>query len=231
MEKYAQLLTITQKMCYDYCMEENTLLINKKIGQNLTLHRKRVGLTQAELAEKINYSDKSVSKWESGGGAPDIYVLLKLAEIFGITVNELVLGEPPKQEPPKKRHLGLHLMIMALSSGIVWLIATCIFVILNMIPDGGSESWAAFIFALPVNAIVLLVFSGVWKYKRLNFITVTLTIWTTLLTLFILLKYIVEWNGSAWLVFLLGVPLQVLEVLWAFFRYSIFKKKHSEKKE
>ena len=66
---------------------ENTSEINLKIAKNLTYYRKRANLTQAELAEKINYSDKSVSKWESGNGIPDVYILLQLARRFGVTLN------------------------------------------------------------------------------------------------------------------------------------------------
>lgn len=204
-------------------MEENTLIINKKIGQNITLYRKRAGLTQAELAEKINYSDKSVSKWESGGGAPDIYILIQLAEIFGVSVNDLIADEQPKHVRAKS-NLGLHMLIIGLSSGIVWLVATVFFVLLNMLPDADGAFWTAFIFALPVNSIVFVVFASVWKYKRLSFIAVTLTVWTSLVAIFCLLEFIVGWNGSSWVVFLLGIPLQILEILWAFFRYSIFKR-------
>ena len=197
--------------------------LNKKIGQNIALYRNRMGWTQAELAEKINYSDKSVSKWESGGGAPDVYILMQLAELFGVTVNDLLAEEQPKKLP--KKNWGLHLLIMGLSSGIVWLVTTCIFVLLTMAGASGAV-WTTFIFALPVNAIVLLVLAGAWRYKLLNFITVSLTVWTVLLALYCALRFLVGLSGSVWLVFLLGAPLQVLEILWAFFRYSIFKKKN-----
>lgn len=204
-------------------MEENTLLLNKRIGRNIMAYRKSMGLTQAELAERINYSDKSVSKWESGGGAPDIYVLVQLAEIFGVTVNELV-AETQTKQAITRRNIGLHALIMGLSSGIVWLVATCVFVLLSMLNVQGAI-WTTFIFALPVNAIVLIVLSSVWKYKLLQFISVSATIWTVLLSAFCVMWFILSLGGSVWLVFLLGAPLQVLEVLWAFFRYSLFHKK------
>jgi transcriptional regulator with XRE-family HTH domain len=204
-------------------MEENTLTLNKRIGNNIAAYRKQAGLTQAELAERINYSDKSVSKWESGGGAPDIYVLVQLAEIFGVSVNDLVAEEQPKC-PLKRKNLGLHALIMGLSSGIVWLVATCVFVLLTMLGVKGAI-WTAFIFAIPVNAIVLLVLTAVWKYKLLHFISVSATIWTVLLSLFCVLWFILGLHGTVWLVFLLGAPLQVLEILWAFFRSSVFRKK------
>jgi len=219
-------LTERGGVCYYNSMEENTQVINNRIAKNLTLYRKRAGLTQAELAEKINYSDKSVSKWESGNGIPDVYVLIQLAEIFDVTVNDLLASEDTK--PVKqKTNFSLHTLIMALSSGIVWLVATCVFVLLNMIPNVEGDWWLAFIFALPVNAIVLVVFSGVWKYKFLNFLSVSLTVWTTLLAAFCALRFILNLSGAAGLIFILGAPLQVLEILWAFFRYSVFKKKHT----
>ena len=69
---------------------ENTNEINRKIADNLIRFRKAAGYTQAELAEKINYSDKSVSKWESGNGIPDVYTLLQLAELYGVTLDDFV---------------------------------------------------------------------------------------------------------------------------------------------
>ena len=217
------------KVCYYNNMEENTLLLNKRIGHNIMAYRKSMGLTQAELAERINYSDKSVSKWESGGGVPDIYVLIQLAEIFGVTVNELVAEQQTKLSL-SRRNVGLHAMIMGLSSGIVWLVATCVFVLLSMLSVEGAI-WTTFIFALPVNAIVLIVLSAVWKYKLLHFISVSATIWTVLLSVFCVLWFIFSLGGSVWLIFLLGAPLQVLEVLWAFFRYSVFRKRGKKQAE
>ena len=217
------------KVCYYNSMEENTLLLNKRIGYNIMAYRKSIGLTQAELAERINYSDKSVSKWESGGGVPDIYVLIQLAEIFGVTVNELVAEEQTKQSL-SRRNVGLHAMIMGLSSGIVWLVATCVFVLLSMLNVEGAI-WTTFIFALPVNAILLIVLSAVWRYKLLQFISVSATIWTVLLSVFSVMLFILSLGGSVWLVFLLGAPLQVLEVLWAFFRYSVFFSKRKKQTE
>ena len=60
--------------------------------------RTRKGLTQKELAEKCNVSDKAVSKWERGEGCPDVTVLPKLAEVFGIEVDSLMKGEIPFSE-------------------------------------------------------------------------------------------------------------------------------------
>ena len=61
-----------------------------QIGQNISLQRKKAGLTQAGLAAKLNYSDKAVSKWERGESIPDVVTLVNLAEQLEITVNDLL---------------------------------------------------------------------------------------------------------------------------------------------
>ena len=59
-------------------------------AQNLISLRKQIKLTQLELAEKINYSDKAVSKWERGESIPDVTVLMTIASLFGVTLDFLV---------------------------------------------------------------------------------------------------------------------------------------------
>ena len=61
--------------------------LNKIIANNLVKSRKNAKLTQLELAEKLMYSDKNVSKWERGDSVPDVVILKQLADIYGITVN------------------------------------------------------------------------------------------------------------------------------------------------
>ena len=66
--------------------EEN---FKKLVAKNLSFYRKANKLTQLELAEKLNYSDKAISKWERGESLPDLYTLNVIAEFFGITINDL----------------------------------------------------------------------------------------------------------------------------------------------
>ena len=212
--------------CY-YSSMENSIEINQKNAKNLTHYRKAAGLTQAELAEIINYSDKSVSKWESGNGVPDIYTLIQLAKLYGVTVDVLI-GDATAPIAVEKKRTGLHLLIMLLSSGIVWLVATCIYVGLQLLtPKAGL--WLAFLYAVPVNAILILVYASIWRYRTLNFISISTLIWTVLTCAFLTVRIVCKLNGVGanlgplWMIFLLGIPLQVLEILWMFFR-SLFKK-------
>ena len=127
---------------------ENTLEINQKIAKNLTHYRKEAGLTQAELAEKINYSDKSVSKWEQGNGIPDVYILLQLAKLYNVSLNDLVGEETPQSKAKAEKTKGLKIMIILLSSGIVWLVATCVFVALQLLNPTGWIWWMVFLYAV-----------------------------------------------------------------------------------
>ena len=205
---------------------DNNNEINQKIAQNLIRYRKVAGFTQAEVAEKINYSDKSVSKWESGNGIPDVYTLIQLSKLYGVSVNALIEEEEIVPVVAKKNTKGLHLLIMLLSSGIVWLVATFLFVTLHIISPNGAW-WLTFLYAVLVNAIVMLVYAWIWKYRVINFISVTAIIWVSLLCCFLTVQQCaIRFNFSytgLWCVFLLGVPLQVLEVLWVFFR-TLFRK-------
>ena len=113
---------------------------------------------------------------------------------------------------------------MLLSSGIVWLIASCIFVGLQLLQPGKAW-WLAFVYAVVVNAVVLLVYGALWKHRILNFISISTIVWVSLLSLYLTLMRELVNDTGLWLLFLIGIPLQVLEVLWAFFRSLLRKKK------
>lgn len=197
--------------------------VNQRIAKNLIRYRKAAHLTQAELAEKINYSDKSVSKWESGNGVPDVYVLLQLAELYGVSVNDLV-QEPTSPPPTEGVTTRQRALIILLSSVLVWLVAMVAFVTTNLVFKG-KPWWLFFVYAVVANAIVIIVLASVWKYRTVGFIAVSLLIWSGIFAVFstsyVLLKTFGRTTENLWLLFLIGIPLQTLEVLWTFFRTSL----------
>lgn len=75
-----------------------TIMKQIEVGAFITQCRKEKKLTQAQLAEKLNITDRAVSKWETGKSMPDSSIMLELCEILGITVNELLMGEREKRE-------------------------------------------------------------------------------------------------------------------------------------
>ena len=107
------------------------------ISQNIVALRRESGMTQIELAEKLSYSDKAVSKWERGESVPDITVLKAIADLFSVTVDYLITSEHSendrrqKDEDPEKslRRKRKHAMITGMSVILVWVIATVLFII------------------------------------------------------------------------------------------------------
>jgi len=192
-------------------MEE--IEFKKIVADNISYYRKKMGLTQLQLAEKINYSDKAISKWERAESLPEVYVLNQLATFFGVTLNDfLTVGRKPREPLAVKTRI----LISILSAGIVWLVATIIFVLINLISSNiGYDTWLLFIYAIPLSSIILLVFSLIWGNNRLSFAFVTsLSVGLTLsiyLSLFKIYPHI-------WYLFISLVPIEILAMFWFIFR-------------
>lgn len=183
------------------------------IAENILKHRKFAKLTQTELGEKLNFSDKSVSKWEKGESLPDIVTLKKMCDIFNITLNDLTSKTSPRQTTKKS---SKHLLITLLSAGLVWLVATTVFVFLLLLTPSTPKIWLCFIYAVPVTAIVMLVFSCLWAKNIWQFLASTLLIWTSLISLCLTINNI-------WYILLIGVPLEILLMLLFFLKKSNIK--------
>lgn len=178
------------------------------IAKNIARLRRENNLTQLALAEKLCYSDKAVSKWESGASLPDIVVLKEMADLFGVTVDSLLAedGKVERKSPPRKR---IHTIVTLLSVVLVWLIGTFVFVTFT-IAGLRLNNWLAFIWPVPISFIVLLVFNSIWGKRRLNYLIISLLMWTLLAAIYLsALKY------NPWLVFVMGVPGQTIICLWS----------------
>ena len=80
-----------------------------KIGKFIAEQRKKVNLTQSQLAEKLNITDRAVSKWETGKSMPDSSIMLELCDILKISVNELLSGEKINMENSNQKNEQLML--------------------------------------------------------------------------------------------------------------------------
>ena len=211
--------------------------VKYRIGANIAAYRKRDGLTQASLAEKLNYSDKAVSKWERGESVPDVLILMQLAELFGTTVNDLVCdpNELPKNsdsrlekamtqvsEKALKRKANKN-VIQALSSTLVWFVALFAFVVLSSFDL--PYSWLAFFYAVPANCIVLLSLRSAWHDFRWNQMLISLIVWGSLLSIYMVIFTLYHYNF--WKIFLLGIPGQIAIFLW----FRMFRPAKITKKE
>jgi len=213
--------------------------VKYRIGANIAAYRKRDGMTQATLAEKLNYSDKAVSKWERGESIPDVLTLMQLAELFGTTVNDLVcdpnalpahsdskLEKAMTQVSEKalKRKANKN-VIQALSSTLVWFVALFFFVVLSSFPRLQQYSCLLFFVAIPANAIVLLSLRSAWHDFRWNQMLISLIVWGSLLSIYMILFTVYHYNF--WKIFLLGIPGQIAIFLW----FRMFRPAKNRKKE
>ena len=210
--------------------------LKRQIGANIAAHRKNAGLTQAGLAEKLNYSDKAVSKWERGESIPDVLTMMALAEQFNVTVNDLLSdpealpGNPGKlekamtqvSEKALKRKANKN-VILALSSTLVWFVALLAFVLLSSFDFLEKYSCLLFFIAIPANAIVLLSLRSAWHDFRWNKALISIIVWGSLLSIFAVIRSV--WSYSFRKIFLLGIPGQIAIFLW----FRMFRSSKEEK--
>ena len=195
-----------------------------QIGANIAAYRKRANMTQVGLAEKLNYSDKAVSKWERGESVPDVMTLVQLAELFEVTVNDLLVdpNELPADSGNVQKTMGKVVertlkrkankrIILMLSSLLVWFVALFVFVVVSSCDL--PYSWLAFFYAAPVDAVVMLSLRSAWRDFRWNRALISVIMWGSLVALFVTL--LVPFGINLWRIFLLGIPGQIAIFLWS----------------
>lgn len=195
--------------------------INITIGKNLLRLRKEKKLTQLELAEQFNYSDKSISKWENGESLPSVEILYQLAKFYGTTLDALTSENPEElkvnetkpikeKKQPKPKAFPTRLVITLLAVCAVWLAATLTFVLLLLINEISFP--IIFLWAIPASCLVLVVFNSLWGRYMYLFIILSVLLWSSLVGVQIQLLL---FNINIWPIYFIGIPLQVLIILWA----------------
>lgn len=189
------------------------------IASNIQALRKQAGLTQSQLAERLNYSDKAISKWERGDSLPDVVVIKELADLFGVSVDYLLTADHTEyklknREYSKRRHKN-NIIITSLSIMLVWFVSTFIFFALESFMTNLSGHWLVFVCAIPASLIVLLIFNSIWGKPRKNFVIISFLIWSLLGTFY--LAFIAH---NLWLIFSLGIPAQIIVFLWSGLKFK-----------
>ena len=146
--------------------------LRDRIAKNICELRTEMKMTQLQLAEVLNYSDKAVSKWERGEAIPDVTVLKRIADYFGVTVDYLLEAEHNENTNPAVRLANLRrrnrLMITIMAVACAWLVATISFAVL-LASESSFAPWLAFLYAVPASAIVAVVFNSMWGIRKMNF--------------------------------------------------------------
>ncbi len=198
--------------------------LKANIAKNITALRQQHKMTQIELAEKLNYSDKAVSKWERGESMPDVIVLKSIADLFGVTLDYLLQeehSESPAQTPEKipemtnNDHRNNHKVVTILSILLVWLVVTMCFVLMDIIAPQSGGKWLSFLYGVPASMIVWLVFNSIWFNRRRNYWIVSFLMWSVLACIFLTLTAA---GYPLWKFFLLGIPGQIAIYVWSRFK-------------
>ena len=178
-------------------------------ASNIINLRTSHGMTQAELGAKLNYSDKTISKWERGEAIPDAYVLVQMAELFGVTVNDLLSAhdklEPTvteEEQPGPSYSVNVIIAIVLLG---IFTAALAVFVTLWLID---IIEWRVFLVALSVEILVYMILICVFKHGRhLQYILAAFV-----LSLFVLAFFFLPLHRP-WQLFLLAVPAEIIVFL------------------
>ena len=185
--------------------------LEKIFSNNLTKYRTLMGLKQSELAKMINYSDKSISKWERGEGLPDLKATIKLCEIFGITVDDMLKENDDYDKKITKTIVvknKKHTLVSILSASLVWFVATIVYISL-LITQTPGDIWLTFIYAIPVSSIVLLVFSSIWGNNVHQAICVSFILWGIILSIAFSIS-----TRRIWFIAVIGAVFQIMIILW-----------------
>jgi transcriptional regulator with XRE-family HTH domain len=190
------------------------------IGKNLSELRKRNGMTQLELAEKLNYSDKSISKWEHGDSLPSIENIVDICNFYHISLDDLIHEgiESKNNIDTVKQEKTNKIVVTCLSVLLVWLIATLIYVGIAIFFS--IYYWLVFLWAFPISCVVLIVFNGVWGKTKYIYPITTFLVWSLLAAF-----YFQMLPSNLWLIFILGIPAELIIVFW-----SRIRTQHSQTK-
>ena len=173
-------------------------------ASNLIRLRSAAGWTQAELGERLHYSDQSVSKWERAEAIPDALVLKTMGELFSVTVDELLRSHDEwKPKADQRSDLRYNPMFIILCA-LVGLFTLCLlsFIILWLLDD---VEWLLLYAAVPADLIVLLVFNTIWYRGRHNLYIIMALVLSLILLAFFLF--------GRWQLILLLLPLELLVYL------------------
>lgn len=186
--------------------------IKKIIAHNLVLLRKKNNLTQKELAQKLNYSDNTVSRWEKAEITPSIETLVQISEVYNVPLESLLKEKVTEQIRASTKAMILKkLSTILLCVSLVWFAAIISFVYAETFFN--KNIWTVFIWAIPLSCLVLLAFNKYVNNRVYSFIISTLCIWSTIVSVYLqLLEY------NMFLIFFIGIPAQVALAIYTFVR-------------
>lgn len=194
--------------------------IEENIANNIVKLRKSNKMTQQDLAEKLNYSDKAISKWERGDSVPDIEMLCKISEIFKVDVNFLT-KEHNEAEINKLDHNSnifiRNLLILILLCVAIFFLSTIAYILAILKNhENAKVFWLSYIYALPLCSLISYFCAKKANIWLMRLITISTFVWTTFLSVYLTALEI--GYPSLWLLFIVAIPIQAAICLFAFWK-------------
>ena len=178
-------------------------------ASNIIKLRTKANMTQAELGAALNYSDKTISKWERGEAIPDAFVLTQMAERFGVSVDYILSShddwEAPADPDVAPDHSYSARVIIAIAVIGVWTAALTAFVALWLFD---ILWWPIFVIALPVSILTYMVLICAFHRTRHLQYVIAVFLLSLFATLYLLLP-----NANPWQLFLIAIPAEVIVFL------------------
>lgn len=189
--------------------------IRSNVSKNLTILRKAHGLTQAQFGEMFAFSDKTISKWESGASIPDVATLAQIASKFNVTLDELVKSEPIQEEETTVAKTKFNfsvfqrVVILVLSIAIFWAVAGLTYIFIQEVFH--KNLWPIFLWAIPLSSIcVEFTNKRYFKNVFIKIATESVTIWSVLIAFY---YSFMKFDISFMPIFFLGIPLEIIAIL------------------
>ena len=187
------------------------------IGDNITELRKEHKLTQAELGEKLGYTDKAISKWELGESTPNVDSLLEMANLFNVTVDYFFHEADENKKNyilHQKKETIKNILNLVLYCVFVYTVAVFIFVFAALRKESNVEKfWISFVYALPICAALCMYF---FSKRKMDLpigymIASSIFLWSLLATAY--LQMFILYNTHPFYLFFAGVPLQAIVII------------------
>ncbi len=207
--------------------------LSEIVGHNLMTMRKAKGMTQQQIAEKLNYSDKSISKWENGYAVPSVDILKEFAEFYGVTIDFLITEQSDdavlnaanhEEAVEEKKQQANKAVVIALANVVVILIFTLVFVS-NLISGklDGMANYMLFLWAVPAcMAISMISVRVLYGRKGGNRIAYTVMgsvfQWTLILDCALHFYFVATPPQNLFFILAVCVPVQVIIILLYFMK-------------
>ncbi len=188
---------------------ENEQNLKQTLAENICFFRKKANLSQIELAKKLNYSNKNISKWELGETTPDVFTLKKLCDIFGITIDTLLTPISSESQTAIKVKkvvpLKWKIYLLCLANALLFLGACITFFCLKSVNFNDFKSQLIFLYILPAMAISVFIFICC-VFKKVDWISLSIFGWLMVLCFYV--SFISVQNIGY--VFIIAIGFQIL---------------------